>query len=195
MVRKAIAWRSTPRQVPRGKLAHDKPVTLDETVLRQMIYDTAAQFLGRTERTNHNDAPWITHINRFNRLPANAFYCASGLYYAYAKNGAWLPLKSVGYVSVYFRDPSKIVFRRSARGNQRIGPPPRKMDFVSLYRSHIEGLADDRWDDDADYVMTIGFNTTGGSGTNGGCYLNRRPKREIKMISNHLTPYLKQWKP
>ncbi|UHG93309.1 hypothetical protein LQ777_10495 [Spirosoma oryzicola] len=178
-----------------GTPARENPITLDEQALRQAIYDTAAQFLGKTERTNHNDAPWITRINKFNHLPSQALYCASGLYYAYAKNGAWLTVKSVGYVKVYFRDKAKIVYQRGARGNQRIGPPPKKMDFVSLYASHVEGLADDRWNDDADYVMTIGFNTTGGTGTKGGCYLNRRRKSEIKAIANHLTPYLEQWKP
>jgi len=170
------------------------PITLDETVLRQAILDSAAIFLGMTETHNNNDAPWITKINRYNGLPIRSAYCASGYYYAHRINGVRLPVRALGAVASYFSVPEKIIYRRNQRGNQRIGIRPRRMDAVSLYASHIEGLVDDIWDDDADDVKTIGFNTGGGRGTKYGCYVNRRRKSEIKFIANWLTPYLQTLK-
>lgn len=150
--------------------------------------------MGRTERTNRNDAPWIAYINRFNNLPTQAMYCASGYYYVHAKNGVHLPVRSVGYVRVYFSDPTKLLYQRGARGNQRLGSRIQKMDAVSLYASHIEAIAQDRYDpQEDDTVLLLGFNTTGGPGTRGGCYINRRRTSEIKAIANWLTPHLKQF--
>lgn len=150
--------------------------------------------MGRTERTDRNDAPWITEINRYNHLPTQAMYCASGYYYVHARNGVRLPVKSVGYVRVYFADPTKILYKRGQRGNQRMGTKIQKMDAVSLYASHIEGIAQDRYDPtEDDTVLLLGFNTTGGRGTKGGCYINRRRTSEIKAIANWLTPYLAQF--
>ena len=69
------------------------------------------------------------------------------------------------------------------------------MDAVSLYASHIEGIAQDRFDPESeDDVKCIGFNTTGGKGTKGGCYINRRRRSEIKLIANWITPTLEQFK-
>ena len=146
--------------------------------------------MGLTERTNQNDAPWITKINRANHLPDRAHYCASAYYYVHAVNGARLPVKGIGWVRSYFGDPNKIIYRKNQRGNQRLGVKPQQMDAVSLFASHIEGIADTHWDAESDYVRCIGFNTTA-NGSRGGCYINRRRKSEIKAIANWLTPYLK----
>ncbi|MEZ0484312.1 hypothetical protein [Fibrella aquatica] len=182
-------------QVVKKKPAVVPPFTLDEVVLRQAIFDTAATYVGRTERTDRNDAPWIAEINRYNHLPTQAMYCASGYYYVHAKNGVKLPVKSVGYVRVYFADATKVIYRKNQRGNHRVGKPIQRMDAVSLYVSHIEGIAQQRYDpDEDDTVLLIGFNTTGGKGTKGGCYINRRRTSEIKVIANWLTPYLAQFK-
>ncbi|GAB3990409.1 hypothetical protein GCM10028807_17510 [Spirosoma daeguense] len=166
------------------------PWTLDETELRKAILDSAAVFLGMVELTNNNDAAWITKINRYNGLPIRSAYCASGFYYAHRVNGAKLPVKALGAVASYFSVSAKIIYRRNQRGNQRLGIRPRRMDAVSIYTSHIEGLVDDIWNDDDDEVKLIGFNTSGGKGTKYGCYINRRKKSEIKYIANWLTPYL-----
>lgn len=173
-----------------------RPPSLDEAVLRQAIFDTAALFVGKVERTNQNDADWIRAINRYNRLPDRAMYCASAFYYVHARNGVALPIApvSVGRVNAYFRDPTKIVWRRGQRGNARLGMKIGRMDAVSLYASHIEGIAQDRFDPTEDEeVLCIGFNTTGGRGTRGGCYLNRRRTKEIKLIANWITPFLEAY--
>ncbi|MGF7217475.1 hypothetical protein GGR92_003649 [Spirosoma lacussanchae] len=172
-----------------------KPISLDETILRQAILDSAAAFVGMVELTNHNDAPWITKINAYNGLPIRSAYCASGFYYAHRVNGVRLPVRALGAVSSYFAVPAKIIYRRNQRGNQRLGVMPRRMDAVSIYTSHIEGLVDDVWDPDEEYVTLIGFNTSGGRGTKYGCYINRRRKSEIKFIANWLTPFLTTYKP
>lgn len=146
-----------------------------------------------TELTNRNDAHWITAINLFNNLPRNAQYCASGYIYCHLVNGARLPIHpvAIGRVAAYFRDPAKIIYRKNQRGNQRLGPRPQLMDAVSLYESHIEGLAQPHFDPDSDdRVKLLGFNTTSGKGTKGGCYINVRRASEIKLIANWLTPYL-----
>lgn len=171
-----------------------KVLLLDETLLRKAIYDSAAVFVGMTEQHNNNDAPWITKINRYNGLPIRSAYCASGFYYAHRVNGVKLPVRALGAVASYFSVESKIIYRRNQRGNQRIGIMPRRMDAVSLYASHIEGIVSDVWEPDDDYVTLIGFNTAGGRGTKYGCYINRRRKSEIKYIANWLTPYLKTLK-
>ncbi|MCX6216573.1 hypothetical protein [Spirosoma sp.] len=178
----------------RDRPAPARPVSIDESILRQAIYDTAATYLGMTEKTNHNDAKWISKINRYNGLSDRAFYCASAFNYVHRVNGLWLPVKAPGAVSSYFSDKTKIIYRRNQRGNNRSGIQPQKMDAVSLYASHIEAIAEDRFDPDADYVRCIGFNTTGGKGTKGGCYVNRRRMSEIKFIANWITPTLKQYK-
>lgn len=167
-----------------------KPITLDETLLRQAILDSAAVFVGMTEIHNNNDAPWITKINRYNGLPIRSAYCASGFYYAHRVNGVKLPVRALGAVASYFSVPAKIIYRRNQRGNQRLGIMPRRMDAVSIYTSHIEGLVSDVWDPDEDTVELIGFNTSGGRGSKYGCYINRRRKSEIKYIANWLTPLL-----
>jgi hypothetical protein len=176
-----------------------KPVTLDETLLRQAILDSAAVFVGMVELSNRNDAPWITKINRYNGLPIHSAYCASGYYYAHRVNGVKLPVRALGAVSSYFAVPGKIIYRKNQRGNQRIGIMPRRMDAVSIYTSHIEGIVDDVWNPDDDYVKLIGFNTSGprqagGRGTKYGCYINRRRKSEIKYIANWITPFIRDYK-
>ncbi|GAB3256107.1 hypothetical protein GCM10027347_17710 [Larkinella harenae] len=168
------------------------PTFQTEAQLRQAVYDSAAVFVGKTERTNQNDAEWITAINRFSGLPKNAHYCASAFYYVHAVNGVKLPVEKagVGMVRTYFSQPKRIIYRRNGRGNQRIGPKPGRMDAVSLFASHIEGIAQDRYDpEEDDRVRCIGFNTTGGKGTKGGCYVNYRKTSEIKAIANWITPY------
>ncbi|WP_020603142.1 hypothetical protein [Spirosoma spitsbergense] len=172
-----------------------KPFTLDETILRQAILDSAAVFVGMTEINNNNDAPWITKINRYNGLPIRSAYCASGYYYAHRVNGVKLPVRALGAVASYFSTTGKIIYRKNQRGNQRLGVMPRRMDAVSIYTSHIEGLVSDVWDPDDEFVTLIGFNTSGGRGTKYGCYINRRKKSEIKFIANWLTPYLATLKP
>ncbi|WP_461073966.1 hypothetical protein [Spirosoma horti] len=171
-----------------------RPVSFDEAILRQAIYDTAATYLGMTEKTNNNDAKWISKINRFNGLSDRAFYCASAFSYVHRVNGLWIQVRAAGAVRSYFSDQKKIIYRKNQRGNQRSGIQPQKMDAVSLYASHIEGLAEDKWDPEADFVKCIGFNTTGGRGTKGGCYVNRRRMSEIKLIANWITPTLNQFK-
>ncbi len=136
-------------------------------------------------------------INRSNGLPDRAHYCASGYYYAHRVNGIVLPVPrvSVGRVAAYFRDPAKIVYRRHARGNQRIGRRINQADAVSLFASHIEFLYDRRYDPETDdRVRLLGFNTTSGPGTKGGCYVNWRRTDEIKLIANWITPYLESVK-
>jgi hypothetical protein len=171
-----------------------RPVTTDETLLRQAILDSAAVFVGMTEISNKNDAAWITKINRYNGLPIHSAYCASGFYYAHRVNGVKLPVRALGAVHSYFAVPGKIIYRKNQRGNQRLGIMPRRMDAVSIYTSHIEGLVSDVWDSEDDYVTLIGFNTSGGRGTKYGCYINRRRKSEIKFISNWITPFLHDYK-
>ncbi|SFD46820.1 hypothetical protein [Spirosoma endophyticum] len=159
--------------------------------MRQAVYDTAARFIGMTERTGNNDATWIAIINQSFDLPTRSHYCASAFNYCHALNGIRLPVgDGVGMVSSYFRDASKIIYKRNGRGNQRIGRKPQRMDAVSLFASHIEGLAQDDFDpDEDDMVKVIGFNTTGGKGTKAGCYVNYRRTSDIKLIANWLTPY------
>ena len=160
-------------------------------MLRQAIIDTAAQFVGKTERTNSNDADWIAMINLSNRLPERAMYCASAYYYCHRANGVRLNVASisVGRVAAYFNQASKIIWKPSHRGNLRT--KPRQADAVSLYASHIEMIYDKRYDPSEDEeVKLIGFNTSGGKGTKGGCYVNRRRTRELKAIANWITPHL-----
>lgn len=187
---KPAPTRAGPDKLARYPL---QPITTDETILRQAILDSAAVFVGMTELHNNNDAPWITKINRYNGLPIRSAYCASGFYYAHRVNGVKLPVRALGAVTSYFT--SNIIYRRNQRGNQRLGIMPRRMDAVSIYTSHIEGLVSDVWDSDDDYVTLIGFNTSGGRGTKYGCYINRRKKTEIKFIANWITPWLASYKP
>lgn len=170
-----------------------KPVTTDEDLLRQAIVDTASRFIGKTERTNNNDADWIAMINLSNRLPERAMYCASAYYYCHRANGVRLgiPAVSVGRVAAYFRDPGKIIWKPNHRGNLRV--KPRQADAVSIFASHIEMIYDKRYDPtEDDEVKLIGFNTSGGRGTKGGCYVNRRRTRELKAIANWISPHLQQ---
>ncbi|RAJ94206.1 hypothetical protein LX87_04091 [Larkinella arboricola] len=156
--------------------------------LRMAIADTAASYVGIKELTNRNDHPVITKINRTFGLPKNAYYCASGLAYCYKVNIGKLPFNGAGSVSSWFANRKRWVYKRGERGNQRVGRKPQLMDGVSLYASHIEGLATVRFDPEAEYIETIGFNTTGGTGR-GGVYRVRRRLKEVKAIVNHLTPY------
>ncbi|WP_421830222.1 hypothetical protein [Larkinella sp.] len=160
----------------------------DEGTLRQAIYDTARAQVGIRERTNRNDHPQIARYNRALGLPERAYYCASGLYWCHLRAGVKLPIGSPGSVASWFADARKIVYRRSSRGNQRLGPKPALMDGVSLFASHIEGYASPRWDPDADAIDCIGFNTGGTNGV-GGVYKTRRRMREIKLIVNQISPY------
>ncbi|GAB3892418.1 hypothetical protein GCM10028803_05220 [Larkinella knui] len=167
-----------------------------EAQLRQAVYDSAATFVGKTERTDRNDAVWIAAINRFSNLPTRAHYCASAFYYVHAINSVVLPVRGVGMVRSYFSQPKTIIYKRNGRGNQRIGLKPGRMDAVSLFASHIEGIAQDRYDpDEDDRVKCIGFNTSGGKGTKDGCYINFRKTSEIKAIANWISPYWKSFKP
>jgi hypothetical protein len=183
--------------VPHGQavtLSPTKPPVValdfpDEMALRMAIADTAASYVGIKERTNRNDHPVIAKINRKFGLPANAYYCASGLAYCYKVNIVGkLPFNGAGSVASWFANRSRWVYKRGERGNQRTGRKPQLMDGVSLFTSHIEGLASARWDSEADYIETIGFNTTAGTGR-GGVYRVRRPIRDVKAIVNHITPY------
>ena len=143
-----------------------------------------------TEKSNNNDATWITMINKANGLPSRSAYCASAFYYVHVRNGVKLPVKSVGMVAAYFSDKTKIIYRRNQRGNLRNAKKPRRMDAVSLFYSHVEGIAQDHFDpEEEDRVKCIGFNTTGGNGTRGGCYINYRKTSEIKLIANWVSPY------
>jgi hypothetical protein len=164
--------------------------------MRQAVYDTAAGFVGMTERTGNNDATWIAIINKANGLPSRAHYCASAFNYVHTLNGIKLPVgEGIGMVRSYFRNTKYIVYQRNARGNQR-GSKPKRMDAVSLFYSHIEGIAEDDFDpDEDDRVKCIGFNTSGGKGTKDGCYVNYRRTREIKLIANWLTPYWQKHQP
>lgn len=165
--------------------------------LRLAIRDTLRRFVGKREGAVNNSGVWIIEINSFWHLPARSHYCAAALAFGYAKNGVffpWVPPVSVGRVRAYFRDPSKIVWVRGQRGNSRSGRKPQLMDWASLFASHTEALAEEEWDEDAPQHLLIGFNTSGGPGTRDGCYLINRRTRDIKMIANHLTPYLAQLK-
>ncbi|MGV3560750.1 hypothetical protein [Larkinella arboricola] len=170
-------------------------MTTTEADIRAHILATAEQEVGVVEIHNRNDHPRITEYNRALGLPPRAPYCASGLYYCYVANGIKLPIRGAGMVRSWFADKTKIIYRRGQRGNTRAGYRPMLMDAVSLFDSHVEGLAQERWDEDADEIVCIGFNTTAGRGTKGGVYRVRRKLREVKLIANHLTPYLEQHKP
>lgn len=166
-------------------------VSRDEGVLRQAIYDTLRQHVGKREGKLDNEGAWIRSMNTFWGIPGRARYCASSLAWGHARNGVffpWIPLISVGRVRAYFMDPTKLVYVRGQRGNSRSMLQPRFMDWSSLYASHVEAFAERTWDPDADSYLHLGFNT----GNPQGCYLVRRRKREINAISNHLTPYLQQ---
>ncbi|MDQ1088991.1 hypothetical protein [Siphonobacter sp. SORGH_AS_1065] len=165
-----------------------------EDALRQAVFDTAKSQLHVREKTNRNDHRDIAKYNQAILLPKNAFYCASGLYWCHLANGVRLPIAAPGAVFSWFSDPQKIIYRRSTRGNQRIGRKPQLMDGVSLFTSHVEGYASKNWDPDAEYIQTIGFNTTGGKGTVGGVYLVRRRLRDVKLMVNHITPYFESIK-
>ncbi|MGA0558284.1 hypothetical protein ACO2Q8_16615 [Larkinella sp. VNQ87] len=188
-----------PKQKPARAVSEKRPpVFQSEAQLRQAVFDSAATFVGKTERTNQNDADWITAINRFSKLPSRAHYCASAFYYVHAINGVKLPIGAagVGMVRTYFSQAKTLIYKRNRRGNQRIGPKPGRMDAVSLFASHIEGIAQDRYDpEEEDRVRCIGFNTTGGKGTKGGCYINFRRTAEIKAIANWIGPYWNSLKP
>lgn len=167
-----------------------------EAALRQAVYDSAARFIGLVERTNHNDATWIAIINGSYNLPSRAHYCASSFNYVHAVNDVRLPVgDGVGMVRSYFRNTKNIIYRRNARGNQR-NMKPKLMDAVSLYQSHIEGIAQANFDpEEDDRVKLIGFNTSGGKGTKDGCYVNTRRTSDIKLIANWLTPYWRSTHP
>ncbi|GAB3911602.1 hypothetical protein GCM10028803_53470 [Larkinella knui] len=164
-------------------------------MIRAQILEVAQQQIGVVERRNRNDHPKIAEWNRALGLPANSPYCASGIYYCYAANGIRLPIRAPGLVRSWFADGSKIVYRRSQRGNTRTGRRPRLADPVSIFESHVELLAQERWDEDDDEITVIGFNTTAGSGTRGGVYRVRRKLGQVKLIANHLTPYLEKNQP
>ncbi|GAB3937016.1 hypothetical protein [Larkinella terrae] len=178
------------------KPAKSNPYTLaltsltfaDEGTLRQAIFDTARAQVGLRERTNRNDHPKIALYNKSLGLPERAYYCASGLYWCHLRNGVKLPIASPGSVASWFANSKRIVYRRSTRGNQRVGQKPMLMDGVSLFASHIEGFAQTRWDPEAESIDCIGFNTGGTNGI-GGVYKTRRRMREIKLIVNQISPY------
>lgn len=167
-----------------------------EDQLRQAVFDTASKFVGLRERTGNNDANWIAIINRLYHLPDKAHYCASAYNYVHAMNGVRLPVSDPGRVAAYFRNSKTITYKGGGRGNQRMVGRVRLMDAVSLFASHIEGIAQTDFDpDEDDYVMCLGFNTTAGKGTKGGCYINRRRTRDIKAIANWISPYWRSLHP
>ncbi|MGM9509558.1 hypothetical protein ACS5NO_17615 [Larkinella sp. GY13] len=166
-----------------------------ESMIRAQILAVAQEQIGVVEKRNRNDHPKITEWNKALGLPANSPYCASGIYYCYAANGIRLPIRSPGLVRSWFSDGSKIVYRRSQCGNTRTGRRPRLADPVSIFESHVELLAQERWDEDEDEITVIGFNTTAGPGSKGGVYRVRRKLSQVKLIANHLTPYLEKNKP
>lgn len=163
----------------------------NEAELRRAICDTAKTQLKLREKPGaNNQHPQITIYNRALGVPANAFYCASGGYWCHLKNGVRLPISAPAAVRSWFADPKKHV-------KWKQGEKVQLFDAVSLFKSHVEFVADPAGfdDDDEDFVKLIGFNTTGASTKMQGCYLNYRHKDWIKAVANHITPFLKSQKP
>lgn len=157
-------------------------------MLRRAILDTAKTQLKLRERpgiANNNRHPQITIYNRAVGVPDNAFYCASGGYWAHLKNGVRLSLSAPAAVRSWFADP-----RRHVRWRQ--GQKVQVFDAVSLFRSHVEFVADPHGfdDEDEEYVQLIGWNTTGAGTKLQGCHLNFRHKDWVKAVTNHITPFL-----
>ncbi|WP_428657580.1 hypothetical protein [Runella sp.] len=167
----------------------EKPVTNNESQLRRAILDTAQTQLKLREKpgaANNNRDPQITVYNRASGVPDNAFYCASAGFWCHLKNGVRLAIPSPAAVRSWFADPKKHV-------KWQQGQKVQVMDAVSLFRSHVEFVADPAGfnDEDEELVQLIGFNTTGGGKTLQGCHLNWRSKSWVKAVTNHITPFLK----
>ncbi|MDF7817930.1 hypothetical protein P1X15_10000 [Runella sp. MFBS21] len=166
-----------------------KPIVTNEAELRRAILDTGKTQLKLREKpgaANNNRHPQITIYNRAVGVPDNAFYCASGGYWCHLVNGVRLPLSAPAAVRSWFADPKKQV---KWQQGQRV----QVFDAVSLFRSHVEFVADPAGfeDEDEELVQLIGWNTTGGSQKQQGCHLNWRSKSWIKAVANHITPFLK----
>lgn len=165
----------------------------NEADLRRAILDTGKTQLKLREKAgvaNNNRHPQITIYNRSVGVPDNAFYCASGGYWCHLKAGVRLPIPAPAAVRSWFSDPKKHV-------KWKQGQKVQVFDAVSLFKSHVEFVADSRGfdDEDEDFVQTIGWNTTGPGKNGQGCHLNFRHKDWIKAVTNHITPYLKNGNP
>lgn len=166
-----------------------KPVVTNETELRRAILDTGKTQLKLREKAgvaNNNKHPQISIYNRAVGVPDNAFYCASGGYWCHLKAGVRLPISAPAAVRSWFADPKKHV-------KWKQGEKVQVFDAVSMFKSHVEFVADTQGfdDEDEDFIQTIGWNTTGPGKTAQGCHVNYRHKDWIKAVANHITPYLK----
>lgn len=160
-----------------------------ENELREDWLREAIRQVGVVERTNRNDHDSIYKYNAFAKVPKNSPYCGAGLFYTAHKAGVFLPIKSPAQVVSWFRDPKKIIWTRTSR---RWIMPPKLMDVVWMFTSHVEAIA--TWSiprdiEDDDYILTVGFNTTGGSSKQGVYYPIRRRWRSISRVANHVSFY------
>lgn len=157
--------------------------------MREDWLKEAIKQVGVVERTGRNDHDSIYKYNLFAKVPRNSPYCAAGLFYTANKAGVFLPIKSPAQVISWFRDPSKVIWTRTSR---RWLMQPKLMDVVWMFQSHVEAIA--TWSiprdiQDDDFILTIGFNTTGGGSRQGVYYPIRRRWRSISRVANHVTPY------
>lgn len=160
---------------------------------RQVWFDSAKAETWVREKTNRNDHPRIKEYNRFAHVPLNSPYCASGLYFTARKAGLDFEIKSPAAVRSWFADKSKVIYDHRQPG--RFQATPRRMDVVWLYQSHIEAIADQsipRDIEDDDIINTVAFNSRGTNVKEGVYHPMRRKWRDVKLVANHVTPWVKK---
>lgn len=152
----------------------------------------ALTYVNVREKTNKNDHDSIYVFNKFARSGKFSPYCAAGLYYTAHRAGLDFDyIKFPAGVRYWFDNPELVIWDRYRGARWRT--PPKLMDVVWIFGSHIEAIA--TWHlprdiADDDYILTIGFNTSGNTGKyHGVWYPIKRRWRHVKRVANHVSPY------
>lgn len=125
-------------------------------------------------------------------MPLNSPYCASGLYFTAYKAGLTLDIKGPAAVRSWFTK-NRVIYDHRQPG--RFQATPRRMDVIWLFQSHIEAIADPsipRDIDDDDVINTVAFNSRGSNVKEGVYHPMRRKWRDVKLVANHVTPFVKR---
>ncbi|PQA59156.1 hypothetical protein C5O19_05735 [Siphonobacter curvatus] len=115
------------------------------------------------------------------------------MYFTAKKAGLDFDLKNPAAVRSWFSDKSKVIYDHRQPG--RFQATPRRMDVVWLFQSHIEAIADQtipRDIEDDDMINTVAFNSRGNNVKEGVYHPMRRKWRDVKLVANHVTPFVKK---
>jgi hypothetical protein len=165
---------------------------MPESEVRKALLDMARKEVYVVEKTNNNDHPRISYYNKIARSSARAAYCAAGQYAMAKELGLVYNLKSPAAVRGWFTDKRTIVYNRGKwTSNAQL------MDYIWIYGSHLEALAQPNIDpdiDDDDEILTIGFNTTAGTRKHGVHHPIWRRWGDVQLMTNQVTPAYLQLK-